>query len=384
MAISQMKNKKYFAFTFIFLNINYLLNVFLNWPLLSVSGIKGASNYSDLSTTLEQVNCGQKTCANYIYGELFARVARSLEIYEIPINLLANILILLFITSVALISSSAISRYGLLAINLIAISPATLLLIERANIDILIFILCFLATFLFRDKLKTLALALLAMATLVKFYPILALWNQFESMRKNMKSKLATLSVVAFVLSISYLALLDVMRVSSNFPANWNASFGLPIVMLWISFGLKEIVNVTWEVEDVLFPIFGIATSLLVWGILKKVSRVGVSLSGKSLLRNPLFIAGLTCYVFGVSFDYRLVFLLIPCAQVLSGRESMLGRKFLLLMIASYCTTTNFGIDIRFLFPSLQILGDVALFLLLILTIFEIKPRVHKAAVSRE
>ena len=379
-----MKNKTYFAFTFLFLNINYLLNVFLNWPLLSVSGIKGASNYSDLSTTLEQVNCGQETCETYIYGEFFARVARGLRIYEIPINVLANILILLFIASLALISSSAISRTGLLAINLVGISPATLLLLERANIDILIFILCFLSTFLLRDKLKALALALLALATLFKFYPIFALWKQTESIRREVKSRAVTLSVIAFVSSISLFAIIDLITVSSNFPANWNASFGLSIFMLWISLVLKEIVGVTWEVKDVLLPSFGIASSLFVWGILKKVLSVGLSLSATSLSRNPLFIAGLTCYVFGISYDYRLVFLLIPCAQVLGSRESILGRKFLLLMIASYCTTTNFGIDIRFLLPGLQILGDVALFLLLILTVFEVKPPSHKAAAGRE
>ena len=121
-----MRSVRYFICTFLFLSINYILNLVLNWPLLAMSGTKGATNFSDLSTTLKQVNCGQSTCPDYIYGDLFARLARGLNLSAISIDLMAYILTGLFILSVSLIASSAKSKVGVLAINTVGVSPSTL------------------------------------------------------------------------------------------------------------------------------------------------------------------------------------------------------------------------------------------------------------------
>jgi hypothetical protein len=379
-----MRSVRYFICTFLFLSINYILNLVLNWPLLAMSGTKGATNFSDLSTTLKQVNCGQSTCPDYIYGDLFARLARGLNLSAISIDLMAYILTGLFILSVSLIASSAKSKVGVLAINTVGVSPSTLLLLERANIDIFIFVLCFLASILAKGKLKVISVLLLALSTFIKFYPLLAFLHQSFLTSKIKSSNLKRAFIGLLAVGVTIITIANVVKESSSIPLNWDNSFGLSIGILWLSFIFKEMTNLNLVVIGSLIPMIGFSSLIMMW-LLIRVSRLtNVSLRNTSISKDPVFLVGLTCYVLGISYDYRLVFVLIPCALMLENSVTRPGKRFILLIIASFFTTTNFGVDVKFFYPGIQLIGDISLFILILTSIFQLKSTKGSHSQGRE
>jgi len=368
-----MKSLQYFVCTFLFLSMNYILNLVLNWPLLAMSGIKGETSFSDLSTTLKQMNCGQSTCPDYIYGDLFARLARGLNLSAISIDLMAYILTGLFILSLSLIASSAKSKLAVLAINTVGVSPSTLLLLERANIDIFIFVLCFLASILAKGKLRVMSVLLLALSTLIKFYPLLAFLHQSFLMSKNKSSNLKRALIGFLAVGVTIITIANVVKESSSIPLNWDNSFGLSIGILWLSFIFKEMTNLNLVVSGSLIPIIGLSSLIITWRLMKLSRLTKVSLRSTSIGRDPVFLVGLTCYVLGISYDYRLVFILIPCALFLENSLTRPGNRFLLLIVASFFTTTNFGVHVKFFYPGIQLMGDIALFILILTSIFKLE-----------
>lgn len=379
-----MKSLQYFICTFLFLSMNYILNLVLNWPLLAMSGIKGETSFSDLSTTLKQVNCGQSTCPDYIYGDLFARLARGLNLSAISIDLMAYILTSLFILSVSLIASSAKSKLAVLAINAVGVSPSTLLLLERANIDIFIFVLCFLASILAKGKLRVMSVLLLALSTLIKFYPLLAFLHQSFLMSKNKSSNLKRAFIGLLALGVTIITFTNVVKESSSIPLNWDNSFGLSIGILWLSFIFKEMTNLNLVVSGSLIPIIGLSSLIITWRLMKLSKLTKVSLRNTSIGRDPVFLVGLTCYVLGISYDYRLVFILIPCALLLENSVTRPGNRFLLLIVASFFTTTNFGVNVKFFYPGIQLIGDIALFILILTSIFKLESPKDSHSQGRE
>ena len=379
-----MKSLQYFICTFLFLSMNYILNLVLNWPLLAMSGIKGETSFSDLSTTLKQVNCGQSTCPDYIYGDLFARLARGLNLSAISIDLMAYILTSLFILSVSLIASSAKSKLAVLAINAVGVSPSTLLLLERANIDIFIFVLCFLASILAKGKLRVMSVLLLALSTLIKFYPLLAFLHQSFLMSKNKSSNLKRAFIGLLALGVTIITFTNVVKESSSIPLNWDNSFGLSIGILWLSFIFKEMTNLNLVVSGSLIPIIGLSSLIITWRLMKLSRLTKVSLRSTSIGRDPVFLVGLTCYVLGISYDYRLVFILIPCALMLENSVTQPGNRFLLLIVASFFTTTNFGVNVKFFYPGIQLIGDIALFILILTSIFKLESPKDSHSQGRE
>jgi hypothetical protein len=364
--------------------MNYILNLVLNWPLLAMSGIKGETSFSDLSTTLKQVNCGQSTCPDYIYGDLFARLARGLNLSAISIDLMAYILTSLFILSVSLIASSAKSKLAVLAINAVGVSPSTLLLLERANIDIFIFVLCFLASILAKGKLRVMSVLLLALSTLIKFYPLLAFLHQSFLMSKNKSSNLKRAFIGLLALGVTIITFTNVVKESSSIPLNWDNSFGLSIGILWLSFIFKEMTNLNLVVSGSLIPIIGLSSLIITWRLMKLSRLTKVSLRSTSIGRDPVFLVGLTCYVLGISYDYRLVFILIPCALMLENSVTQPGNRFLLLIVASFFTTTNFGVNVKFFYPGIQLIGDIALFILILTSIFKLESPKDSHSQGRE
>jgi hypothetical protein len=370
-----MKSLQYFICTFLFLSMNYILNLVLNWPLLAMSGIKGETSFSDLSTTLKQVNCGQSTCPDYIYGDLFARLARGLNLSAISIDLMAYILTSLFILSVSLIASSAKSKLAVLAINAVGVSPSTLLLLERANIDIFI---------LAKGKLRVMSVLLLALSTLIKFYPLLAFLHQSFLMSKNKSSNLKRAFIGLLALGVTITTFTNVVKESSSIPLNWDNSFGLSIGILWLAFIFREMTNFDLVIDGSLIPIIGLSSLIITWLLMKLSVHSKVSLRSTSISRDSVFLVGLTCYVLGISYDYRLVFILIPCALMLENSVTRLGNRLILLIVASFFTTTNFGVDVKFFYPGIQLIGDISLFILILTSIFQLKSTKSSHTQSRE
>ena len=379
-----MRSVRYFICTFLFLSMNYILNLVLNWPLLAMSGTKGATNFSDLSTTLKQVNCGQSTCPDYIYGDLFARLVRGLNLSAISIDLMAYILTGLFILSVSLIASSAKSKVGVLAINTVGVSPSTLLLLERANIDIFIFVLCFLASILAKGKLKVISVLLLALSTLIKFYPLLAFLHQSFLTSKIKSSNLKRAFIGLLAVGVTIITIANVVKESSSIPLNWDTSFGLSIGILWLAFIFREMTNFDLVIDGSLIPIIGLSSLIITWLLMKLSVHSKVSLRSTSISRDSVFLVGLTCYVLGISYDYRLVFILIPCALMLENSVTRPGNRFILLIVASFFTTTNFGVDVKFFYPGIQLIGDISLFILILTSIFQLKSTKSSHTQSRE
>ena len=154
---------------------NYFINLRWNWPLLSLSGLRGPYQGSDLAATIELADCDGRTCEGFIYGELLASLLRALFPEVNNIFVASVILTLMLLIMISFIASRAKTISGVILVNVVGISPVTMLLIERVNIDLVILICLFGANQFMQRGRYLPALVITWITTLIKFYTLFAM-----------------------------------------------------------------------------------------------------------------------------------------------------------------------------------------------------------------
>ena len=248
-------------------------------------------------------------------------------------------------------------------------SPPVMLLIERGNYDSLILILVGLLVTIKNPLLATLVIST---ATLSKIFPLAAVVGFVRSKKTLM------LAVVPVGLLALYIVLApqDFASVDTRTPRpSWNG-YGLLVFKTYF----EEFFPDFGSIFSVLFTLFVhlIAIAVYIWlskrqvddlDVLSKVITVSPFLQRMLLMGFPVF---LMTYLFGNSFDYRLVFLLIPLISLvgagLLSTPSGVGWSLTALMVL-YWSIPGFQIS-----P----LGDFVL-ILLICRIFHVWIHVYSS-----
>jgi hypothetical protein len=239
---------------------------------------------------------------------------------------------------------------------LIFLSPPIELILERANLDVLIFILVIASALLFANKRIVSSVFLLAICSLMKFYtlPLLILVSIFSASGIK-RFKFLQLYLVPMLV----ICVVDIYRVPF-FPWDARNMFGLPIYGEYLSFALQGPNSHSNRIFATSLGL--IIFALITFSIIKLSKRFSIFPSEiyTEISRNQLaifffsFTVFLSCFLAGLNIDYRLIFLAIP-ALVFLGLNLSKG------LILSLCLFLFISMFTSYNTYLLQPIGDVFL-----------------------
>jgi hypothetical protein len=197
----------------------------------------------------------------------------------------------------------------------LAFSPPVMLLLERGNYDIWIFFLVLVAGMSF-SKYPKISLGFLTSAAVLKIFPIAGLLA-FISFKK-----LRWWLVLAAVWFLTYAFIIrdQLASVSANTPrANW-AAFGSLVVPSFMDLYVSQS-QIFQIAANVIVHAIGIFCGMWLLRALKgQAHELVFGIKSSPMSQGLLLVGGSTTifiYLIGNSFDYRLVFLLLPLASLL-------------------------------------------------------------------
>lgn len=358
-----------------------------NWWALSVSGIRGG-NFIDLGAVLRWSDCfktigtsvyglEEGKCGGYLYGSALLRIFNFLGIRESQTQFWGIFGGLVLAICLGLLAKVFIStkKISALFVGLAFSSPGFWLLVERGNIDELIFILLLLASFLFIRGFEIPAVLIIAITALFKFYTVPLLLLLVIVAKKN---KLRVLSLATFFLVVP-LVVFDYLRIKASFPNTWFVSFGSPAIGFWVNlFGEKfgqdwvHLGAISGHILGLVILIFSIfAVNKFVY-MEKQFQFPPRNSNNSSQVDVILLIFGsvfVVCYVLGMNYDYRLILAAISgVALILRNLESPYSLLIKVsLVLGLWFSSFSFGIqndpsiETVTLFVLIQFVGDIAL-----------------------
>jgi len=212
-------------------------------------------------------------------------------------------------------------RRGILLGVLVA-SPPVVLAAQRANADVLMLGLAALALGLFRRGHRPAGYASLVAATWLKLYPLAALVVLLREpgdwLRRRAPAVLAA-GALGIVVCAGYLG-----RIFANTPSGGLHSYGARVLAFWLDFFLP---TYGWTVDRVLLGRVCSLLALAVGLLALRIGRGPQPLPPAAVIPTELdgFRIGaavyLSTFLLSVSFDYRLLFLLL-CVPLLVSLAS--------------------------------------------------------------
>jgi hypothetical protein len=296
-------------------------------------------------------------CSDWLYGRFLKYILTEASFLDAYTDELIMIFLCLFLLSLASIirdfKDIKLQIFGLL----IFLSPPIALLVQRANVDIVIFFLSWLALKLHKRGNLILGLAVSAFAATLKMYPfalfLILLMDTFIKKR----SFIYRFNLVVFGVLLMISTLVDIKNIPW-IPSDGRTSFGLRI------FG-EYLVYFFYGSGKQMLPILGIVTGLVIlfaFIIFTNVLKLKVYEVKEFLFSDiRIWIAYFLLIFFsGISTDYRLIYVLpaIKITKVFSKN----GKLYVILL---------FSLSFYLSYPleNFQVLGDVFLFLLIALFI---------------
>ena len=363
LGLGRNKLEKFFAFGGIqaLILVFYSTQFYLDWPLLKMSRIRGQFNFEDFVTIFTSAKCFRdiglqiyipdpsRPLCFYPYGRTFIYF---IDLFRIPAALAPTIIILvgaliLFLTTNFLGKTSFNEK---LFITFVFISPPLWLAIERGNADILICLLVLLSAYSSYKKKSHTSLLLLALATLIKFYTlpllVMEIWRQRESVNKYIYT-----SVVA---AVCYVIFVDIQAQHLQQPGSF--AFGSPVVTFWLNAISSNLHLPIREISIREGQIIGI---IFLCAIVACLSRIlDFSSTERSRIDRPLsnicfFYLGsvyVTCFVFGMSYDYRLIFSALAGLFFMSSFKTLVSKHSWILVVwllSLWLSVFNFGFSPR-------------------------------------
>jgi hypothetical protein len=215
-----------------------------------------------------------------------------------------------------------------IALLLIIFSPASMLLYERGNVDLIVFFLC--ALIVCAIEISTFAaVTLLIFAIVVKIFPFFG----FTVLLTESKTKFAWSSLTCLAVLLAYM-----YSTSGSVQAAWNLtmrgdeiSYGANVLFLRYSQYFSQLLRVSQMDAMLKFgPIILAAIFILMGGMLGMTSRE--PLKSSSTRNLAAFRMGASIYIgtflLGNNWDYRLAFLIFVVPQLLEWTRKSYPRQY--------------------------------------------------------
>jgi hypothetical protein len=311
-------DKIYLARTALLVTLFFSVMQWTTWLPLRFWGVWGGGNFIDSWQVLRFAECYRvfgdsiyspdSNCPGIIYGRPLLQILNVLGVGPEATQVIGFIflmLISLFFSWILLLTRKEIKWYLILVI---VISPPILLLVERANFDILIFCLLTLSCLQFIKNRKAITYLLLALTILFKYYtaPILLLLICLD--RKIMTKVLGL--CILFISSASVIH--DIQITSTPFPDGAEAKFGATVWSKYRDLSDREWYSSTFALL-INLSFFIMSLILIIFLRRLKMENVFVEKMPLSYKREILILVfgatHITCFFAGTSFDYRLIYL---------------------------------------------------------------------------
>lgn len=354
----------------LFLGFSFVfgLNQVTGWQLLQLWNIKGNVIFQDLNTILLNVDCYQAIgwavyeskvgngCNNYVYGSVLIRFWDFFGFNSSQEQILGWIAIFLISFALAnLIAKIDESNRKIFHIGLLAVfSPPVFLLVERGNLDWLVFFLIYLASISFAKKITYLGFLFLALSALLKFYTFPLLFVIFFLVRRRTDQLLYGFVILAVFVQI----LFDLSRLKSIYIGGWSAAFGNTVWSQYLDrlgFGVNIYLSAT----------IGICITICLGAIVLRLNPLTSSgLTWAEPLRTMDYFAILSsltflgCYFAGLNHDYRLIFMIPILWFFTKGYGFAWGGTFFVLFPPAFWFSFNAKL--------FQPIGDLAINILVI------------------
>jgi hypothetical protein len=357
----------------------FVLMISLNitrWVNVSYWGL-GGREFLDLNATFDFVSCYQDhgfkiysipasdSCGNYVYGVALLILGNFFLVSKWSVTITGYVLLALFSYIIARFVTGMKLRLNvalLLSLSLV-VSPPFSLLAQRANIDILILFLLILAIDLKGREKNLFSFFLLALTVLIKFYTLPFLLIVLFQKPYVKFAYWAAGSLITLLTIWNYLLVKEL-------PSQGNyAAFGNKAAFFYLqSAGL-----LSDQTTKVIGDLIGYLLILIVACFIatgKKAFFPGgtyFAFAREMNLQNAILIVGVSCYVFGMNYDYRLVFLILPLISIRFADSESVNLLKILLMISILFMSYNSSLFIQGIGDVL--LGIVISFLFLILSV---------------
>ena len=308
-------------------------------------GILACSNFKNTGLPSE--------CPDYLYGRLLRELLDQATFLHSQTNVLIIAIVSISLMSIAHLFANLQSIQLQILGAVLFLSPSVALLIQRANLDILMFSLCWLGVRLFFRGKITFGLVIILLAGTFKIYPI-ALYLLLVSLVLLRKASLGRKIFWILLTGIAiWSALIDIRNIPW-LPSDARNSFGLRIFGEYVTYAI-------FGSGHQMFPLVGVLLGVIVLAFLITLLNTKKFLNDipkidASLESTVWFLYFFAIFASGISIDYRLVFLL-PSLALMSD----LTKVTQISVGALYCLSFY----LSYPFETLQVVGDVALFSLL-------------------
>lgn len=346
----------------------YLTQYFLGWPMLRFWNVANNGNFEDLVGLIAVSNCyeevgmnvytkGETFCHNFFYGRFTLWLLSALNIgnsFAIPLGFI-------FLATLSMI----LAKYfeSTLFVNFdrpnaiffsfcIVLSPPLQLLAERANLDILIFLLIYSTAHLLY-KTSRFALITIGFATLLKFYTLplylILVFRHTYSIRFRLFCFLIFLSHCYWVVfELNFIsAYKDFYGVATNSVFHWQSAIAFINNTISINLNKSEAFRINL--------IFHIILLYLAYILFKKLNfNLSAHPDSKSRFLFHVFaLIFLISYFSGASADYRLILPVSAALALLNLYNTPSPIKIILVEILI--------LTLWFSYPSgkLEIVGDL-------------------------
>lgn len=369
----------------------YLSHLISNWILISFNGLR-APGYIDwdfvvrlpyFCTTdkssdwiaLFGEGLGDE-CPPAIYGYPLLLITKSLsEIFYLPSILEPSAIFLgiLFSLVFALLLKESVSdsKRKIVLVSLAVFSPPLILLFERVNYDLVMALILILASWAYVKNRFVIAIVLVFISAVTKFYTLPLLWI--------LAIWVPSLRLRVFALSVAGLASYFVLRDLSSIegiPVTGAYQFGVTVSEHYIKLaGFLPAPDLVVLGLGVLIPIVVVIFLMIQRqgfpSMFPNVNTQGGSFGVGIVLARFSSVVFLSCYFTGLSFDYRLVFLIMAAVPFLANGGFTKAQYFSLWFLLLAALWGSTGLAFSFLIPysvpiakvlyAVQLIGDIAL-----------------------
>ncbi len=298
MLIFSEKKTKYLFFS-ILTCVFFILEIWQIYPIYGgelFSDWTYIKNYAECSFVLDiSIICEELKKLDFIYPDIWLNVQYlSSSVFK---SLLLIIIFFFFLILIKILENENYKN-----IFLIIFSTPFVLVMQRGNNEMIIFILIYLSILFYQKKKKLFSVSLIFISSLLKIYPITGLLIFFKNKIVNYFNLMILLSFFIFLIYIYS----DLITISNNLQSKVTLTYSSKTIFYMIDF--------IFEINEKYFLFISIILFFLI---------LAFSFKFKINLKEPsreedLFIIGASILIFSFflssSFEYRLIYtiLLIP------------------------------------------------------------------------
>jgi hypothetical protein len=353
--VKKFSNREKLEFFFLPISVVgfFGLMQYLHWPVLRTWNIKGVLDFGDLNSVLGSADCYRligfriyeyplgHECA-YNYGSWLMKTIQLLNLWESYTSVIGWFFLILMSLFISLLVIKVSKRFDLRLLTLLMfVSPPVMLLVERGNLDILIFILVLVGSYAASCQKNTLGLAVIVLSFLYKFYTLGLVVIHLLRLRSKTK-KVVWFAILGLA---TWQVFLDLGRGPGLINIQW-ASFGSPVFGIYLGYLGIQIpytfsMILGWFLLGLAVFVFTSEKTPLK-RVLNSCKELQFENKGIYFIFISLIIIHTFCYLFGMNFDYRLIFmatanvLLISQSQLSKRLSQILGVWTVLIMWLSF------------------------------------------------